>query len=477
MKKPNIILIQVDQWRADCLSSEGHPVVHTPFLDQLAGKGTSFQKAYVAVPSCIASRASLMTGLTQVKHGRLGYEDGHKWDYPVSLAGEFTKNGYQTQAIGKMHVYPERNRIGFDNVVLHDGFLHFSRSGKYELVDDYIPWLREKTNYTSDYFDHGVSCNSYVARPWDKEEYLHPTNFVTSQAIDFLRKRDICDPFFLYVSYHRPHPPYDPPLWAFEQYLHQTMPPSNVGAWSEKFQYLKQPNNPVAAFDEISPQALQRAKAGYYGHMTHIDHQINRILESLKDYDASENTYIMFTSDHGEQMGDHHFFKKSYPFEGSARLPLILVGPDNTKFTPYNKSKTLIEMRDIMPTLLECAGLPIPTSIDGKSFFKSVFGTDIEINKYIHSEHVLGNNNSVQSIISNQFKYIWISKNGIELFFDLENDPNEIQDLSQDPKHQKLLQDYRNLLINELQNRDEGFVKDKKLVLSCPTVPFKPATS
>ena len=203
--RPNVILICVDQWRGDALSVAGHPVVHTPYLDQLSLGGARFSRAYTACPSCIPARAALMTGLSQESHGRVGYKDGVPWDYEQTgptLAGEFTRHGYQTQAIGKMHVYPERTQIGFQNVILHDGFLHFGRNRQraLDLTDDYLPWLRERTGLQdADYFDHGVNCNSVVARPWDKPEHLHPTNFVVTQAIDFLRRRDPRKPFFLYL--------------------------------------------------------------------------------------------------------------------------------------------------------------------------------------------------------------------------------------------------------------------------------------
>ena len=143
--KPNVILICVDQWRGDCLSIAGHPVVHTPFLDRLALKGARFTRAYTAVPSCIAARAALYTGLGQRTHGRVGYQDGVPWDYPVTIAGEFTRHGYQTQAVGKMHVYPERSQMGFQNVILgqsvqwvtdgHEKFVWFSGTGHEQLFD------------------------------------------------------------------------------------------------------------------------------------------------------------------------------------------------------------------------------------------------------------------------------------------------------------------------------------------------------
>ncbi|PCJ52410.1 MAG: arylsulfatase [Planctomycetota bacterium] len=472
MDKPNIVLIHVDQWRADCLSILGHPVVHTPYLDQLATQGVLFTNAYCATPSCIASRASLMTGLTQTSHGRIGYKDGVPWDYKTTLAGEFTKGGYQTQAVGKMHVYPNRNRIGFENVILHDGFLHFARkNGQYGLYDDYSAWLEEQTSYKAGYFDHGISCNSYVARPWDKEEYLHPTNYVTSQSIDFLRKRDPTKPFFLYMSYHRPHPPYDPPSWAFDQYINEDMPEPNVGDWSDKFAYLRNEHSPVAIYDEVDSRTLKRAKAGYYGHMTHIDHQINRFVESLKEYDVDKNTYIVFTSDHGELMGDHNFFRKMVPFEGSAKVPLIISGPIDSKIKRRSQCNELIEMRDIMPTLLDCAGLEIPDVVEGKSLLANAKGAENHLRDYIHGEHTAGPQSSFQWIRSKQYKYLWESGLGIECLFDLEKDPKELNDLSDQKEFSDIFSNHQQLLINELEDRKEGFVKNKKLVTGVNTSP------
>ena len=189
--RPNVVLICVDQWRGDCLSIDGHPVVQTPYLDGWALDGARFARAYSATPTCVPARAALYTGLSQRRHGRVGYQDGVPWDYPVTIASEFTRHGYQTEAIGKLHVYPERSQMGFQHVVLHDGFLHYARAhhADHDRVDDYLPWLRQQLGRDADYFDHGVNCNSVVARPWDKPEHTHPTNFVVTQGIDFLRRR------------------------------------------------------------------------------------------------------------------------------------------------------------------------------------------------------------------------------------------------------------------------------------------------
>lgn len=465
-KAPNMVLICVDQWRGDCLGLSGHPVVKTPFLDQLALQGCRFERAYSATPSCIAARAALMTGLRQESHGRVGYEDGVSWDYPVTLAGEFTRCGYQTQAIGKMHVYPERTQLGFQNVLLHDGFLHFSRK-EGDAVDDYLPWLREKLGDPhADYFETGLNCNSNVARPWDKAESLHPTNWAVTQSIDFLRRRDPRKPFFLFLSFHRPHPPYDPPAWAFEQYLAADMPDVPIGDWSDVYSEYESPapDSPVGRFP---PETVRRARAGYYGNMTHIDHQINRFVESLSP-EERDNTIICFTSDHGELLGDHHLWRKTLPYEGSARIPLILCDLRPDARQRGRVCNSVAELRDVMPTLLDCAELPIPESVEGRSLLPLASGESPVWRDAIHGEH-LAAGGSIQWLTDGHEKYIWMSATGREQLFNLDNDPNELHDrVSEQPER---LSHWRARLIELLAEREEGFVQNGSLVSGCPVQP------
>jgi arylsulfatase len=472
-KRPNVILVCVDQWRGDCLSIAGHPVVHTPYLDQMALEGARFNCAYTPVPSCIAARASLYTGLRPRTHGRVGYQDGVPWDYPVTLAGEFTRHGYQTQAIGKMHVYPERSQMGFQNVILHDGFLHFGRGQNrdYRMVDDYIPWLRQQLGHDADYFDHGVNCNSYIARPWDKPEYVHPTNYVVTQAIDFLRRRDPRKPFLLYMSFHRPHPPYDPPAWAFEQYLDQPMPDVPVGDWVGAFpgyfglassKYFN-PNRPDCLRGEIPAHMLCRARAGYYGHMTHIDHQINRFLEMLREFGLHENTYVCFLSDHGEMMGDHYLFRKGVPYQGSAHVPMILKGPPGGGIQPNAVYDHVVELDDVMPTLLECAGLPVPDTVEGHSFLPIARGETPRWRSHMHGEHVMFDQ-SLHWVTDGHEKYVWFSSTGHEQLFSLDDDPMELEDLARQPSFADHVAHWRQVLVEELDGREEGFTDGRLLI-------------
>jgi arylsulfatase A-like enzyme len=460
---PNILLIQADQWRGDCLSIAGHPVVQTPFLDLLAVGGARFTRAYSATPVCIPARVALHTGLEPHSHGRLEYRDAVPWKYPLTMAGEFARHGHQTRAIGKMHTFPARERLGFEQVELHDGYLRVNRdrrAGDLADNDDYLAWLRREAGLAdADYCEHGLNCNSVAARPWDKEERLHPTNWAVTRALSFLAERDRQRPFFLYVSFHRPHPPYDPPVWAFEQYLRQELPTPPVGDWAEDFADLDKTPLPNAWRARYQPEVLRRAQAGYYGHITHIDHQINRLLEALAEFGLRGETWVCFTSDHGEMLGDHHLFRKGYGYEGSARVPLLLSGPG---VPPLTVSDAVVEQRDIMPTLLACAGLPAPGGIDGKNFLALALGAASGVREWLHGELTLLGE-SHHWLTDGREKYLWFSGSGREQLFALANDPQELRNLSRQPSSAPRLAVWRERLIKKLTGRKEGFVQGGRL--------------
>lgn len=474
--RPNVVLICVDQWRRDCLSIAGHPVVETPYLDELALRGAQFTRAYAATPTCIPARASLLTGLNQHHTGRIGYRDGVPWDYPVTIAGEFTRGGYQTEAIGKLHVYPERSQMGFQHVVLHDGFLHFQRQEgrSHERLDDYLPWLQRELGREADYFDHGVNVNGVTARPWDKPEHTHPSTWLVTEAIDFLRRRDTRKPFFLYLGFHRPHPPYDPPQWAFDRYVDQEMPEPPIGDWIDVLDEHRVDGMHNAHVARYSRRILDRAKAGYYGHLTHIDHQLNRLVEHFRQFGQHDNTWICFVSDHGEMMGDHDLFRKGYAYEGSAGIPLLLSGPPGSGIPPGTRSDAVAELRDIMPTLLDCAGLPVPDGIDGHSLLPVARGEAERVRDYLHGEHTIFGQ-SMQWLTDGHEKYVWWSATGGEQLFDLDADPDECVDLARRSDHAGRVAHWRSILIHELAGREDGLSDGTQLKTGLPAQPLLPS--
>lgn len=464
MKQPNILLIMTDQLRGDCLGITGHPDVKTPYLDTLASKGAIFDHAYSACPSCIAARAALHTGMSQENHRRVGYQDGIPWKYEHTLAGELSRAGYYTQCVGKMHVAPLRNYLGFHNVDLHDGYLHAARykSVSYQdsqlIADDYFFWLKQEKGISADVNDSGIDCNSWIARPFQYEEKYHPTNWVTDRSIDFLRRRDPGKPFFLMASYLRPHPPFDAPSWYFDLYDKKELAPPAIGDWETTDLLERRGRYFDSLTGPVDPELIRQARAGYYACITHLDHQIGRLLMALTEHELQDNTIIMFTSDHGEELCDHHYFRKSMPYEGSTHIPMIISGnPALTGFQPGSVSHRLIELRDVMPTVLDFAGAQIPGSVDGISMIPPASkNAQASSREYLHGEHSYGELSN-HYIVTPYDKYCWFTTDGREQYFNLGRDPKELHDGIHDKEYQERIRYLRSILVRVLKDRPEKF--------------------
>lgn len=471
MKKPNIIFIMTDQLRGDALGYAGHPDVKTPYLDTLATQGVIFDRAYSACPSCIAARAALHTGMDQKHHGRVGYEDNIPWRYPHTMAGELSKAGYYTQCVGKMHVHPLRNYLGFHNVELHDGYLHAARYGHVPykesqfVADDYFYWLKNELGVSADVTDTGIECNSFLARPWCYEEKYHPTNWVTDRSIDFLRRRDPEQPFFLMSSYLRPHPPFDAPAYYFDLYKDKDLRPPFVGDW-ETDRFLKETGR---VFDSksgpIDKELIRQAQIGYYACITHLDHQIGRLIMALTEQELLDDSVILFTADHGEELCDHHMFRKSRAYEGSCHIPFFIWAGKNVEldWKPSSVCHNVTELRDVMPTLLSLIGAPVPDTVDGCSLLPLLKDPEGSVRSWIHGEHSYSEFSN-QWIATETEKYIWLPETGQEQYFNLAEDPHELKDLSHDPQMQERIAVLRGYLIEELKDREEGFTDGEKLI-------------
>lgn len=465
-KQPNIVLIMTDQMRGDCMSGVGHPDVKTPNLDTLIASGTLFPNAYTACPSCIPARAALMTGLSQKNHGRVGYQDRIPWNYDTTLAGELAKASYYTQCVGKMHVHPIRNSLDFHNIELHDGYLHTYRvsstsySENQNYVDDYLYWLKNEKGIDTDVIDTGLECNSWVARPWPYEEKYHPTNWATTRSIDFLRRRDQDKPFFLMTSYVRPHAPYDAPQVYFDMYKDKQLAPPVYGDWNDHHAL----DNNCLVMNNFTgpkdPELIRQQQVGYYACITHIDHQIGRLIQALREHNVYDNTVIIFTSDHGELLSDHCLVRKVFPYQGSVKIPMIM----KTPFSGRKVNDSIVELRDIMPTTIEVAGGDTPANIDGISML-----SDDNQREYLHGEHSFGDMSN-HYIVTKTDKFCWFSKTGKEQYFDLEKDPTETHNAIDDDCYKQRIELLKSYLIKELYDREEGYSDGEQLIVGKQSV-------
>ena len=454
-RKPHLLLITTDQQRGDCLGCAGHPAVETPYIDELAAGGTRFRSAYTSVPSCTPARAAIITGMEPWNHGRLTMTGSDPLEYPATLPGELSAAGYHTQLVGKAHHAPQRARYGFDNMVLDE-------SGRREpgFVSDYHAHFDRAREGEYGYRDHSVDWNSWMARPSHLPEHLHPTYWTAGEGIRALENRDPTSPLFLWLSFARPHSPYDPPQSYWDMYVdHAEIPKAHVGAWSDRYDHNVADVN--APRSHRSDRETHRARAGYYGNITFIDHQIGRFLYEFRkrDPEGLANTLILFTSDHGDMMGDHHHWRKTYAYEGSARIPFVVHWPtawgeDAPRGQVRNEP---IELRDIMPTLLDAAHADIPASVDGSSLLSLANGTSDPWREFVQGEHTscYDDEHGMQYVTDGRQKYVWFHHTGAEQFFDLTTDPGECVDLSAETFWQARIEVWRRRLADIDEQRGD----------------------
>lgn len=457
--RPHVLLIVVDQMRRDALGLNRPGFAHTPHLDQLARDGVNFTRAYSSCPTCIPARAALFTGLSQERHGFTGYDSAPEWKYATTLPRTFTEAGYQTQCVGKMHVEPARATMGFENVVLHDGFLHDKRRKYRDPIqyDDYLPDVRRDLGPSFDIADTGIGCNGYSVRPWPWGERYHPTSWVTSQGVDFLKRRDPTRPFFLKVSYHRPHSPLDPPAPYLDLYAGRPMPAPRRGDWDDGigWQY-SNPENPIPR----EPHFVERARRAYCALVTQIDFEVNRLLIALGDLDLLKDTVVALVADHGDMLYDHGSVRKSLPFEESAGIPLFIRLPNRLREGKgCVTSARLAEIRDLFPTLCAACGIPVPEGLDGQDLLSDGFHREM-----LHGEHTNGPNSN-QWLTDGHEKYCWFPMLDRELLFDLDEDPHETHDLSAERPDRAAF--WRARMVETLDGRPEGYVKDGRLSTDC----------
>lgn len=477
MSRPNVVFLICDQMRGDCMSCDGHPDVKTPYIDSLAAHGVLFENAYSTCPSCIPARASLLTGKTPSHTGRVGYRDCVDWEFDHMMAEEFSAAGYQTACIGKMHVHPPRMSCGFQTLRLHDGLIgHAYRRADVphwqhqDVSDDYLYWLRDHLGQSADVNAAGVDNNSWIARPWPYEERYHPTNWVAEESIRFLETRDRTRPFFLMASFVRPHQPFDAPQCYFDMYRGVELREPAIGDWddveaTERFGSLY---NSMHGCSDASQR--REAMVGYYASITHMDHQIGRILTAVENDFLTRDTIFVFTSDHGEMLFDHHLFRKGLPYEGAARIPLIVQVGANIKKGERraevvgSTSDSVVALMDIMPTLLDLCDIAVPEGVDGLSLAQEVLeGSEIH-RTCVHEEHATSADFAHHAIISKHDKYIWFSKTGREQYFNLDVDPREEHDAIDDEEHRGRIDALRRVLADRLKDREEGFVENGCLV-------------
>lgn len=451
-KRPNILFLMGDQHRGDCLGADGNRVISTPNLDRLANEGARFRCAYTSVPSCTPARAGILTGLSPWHHGMLGYSRVAP-KYPRELPRMIREAGYYTLGIGKMHFHPQRNTHGYHKTILDE-------SGRMP-TSDHRQWFKSVAP-DLDPDATGIGWNDHRARPYVLPEHLHPTAWTGAEAVKFLEGHEAAEPFLLKVSFARPHSPYDPPPRWWKRYQDADLPERVVGDWAERHAQRGKPYGNSLWQGDLGPEKVRRARQGYYGNISFIDEQIGKMLEVLERRGQLENTLILYTSDHGDMTGDHHLWRKTYAYEPSARIPMLVRwGEEMLSAERGQVISQPVELRDLLPTYLDAAGVEYdPKQFDGRSLLDLVRGKTDGWRPYIDLEHATcyAAENNWTGLCDGRIKYVYYAPDGRQQLFDLEHDPGETRDLSSVPEHQQTLRTWRQRMIDHLAERGEPFV-------------------
>jgi arylsulfatase A-like enzyme len=439
----------------------------TPTLNHLAANGVMFTEAYTTTPTCIPARRALMTGTSARTHGDRVFNEHLEMDPKLPTMPQLFRNaGYQAYAVGKLHVYPQRDRIGFDDVILcEEGRRHLSG-----LVDDYEQFLKDE-GFAGQELTHAMGNNRYGVRPWHLPERLHPTNWTTRRMCQEIRRRDPTRPGFWYCSYITPHPPITPPRDYMDLYQSIGVDEPVVAPWAEDFDRLPYAlKKHRANWLDLNPLETRQARIGFYAQCTYIDHQVALLIGTLREEGLLDDTIVMVVSDHGDMLGNHRFWAKPPMFEWSAKIPMILVPTASYDRVGHRQQDDrLAALRDVAPTLLDLCDVPIPETMEGNSLIGD------HRRDSLYCEHHEGPQ-AMRMIRAGDHKLIWYPVGNRFQLFDVIGDPMEMNDLADSPSHAQVRADLTQLLTEELYGSDLEWVKNGTIVGE-PDRPFEIPTN
>lgn len=370
-KKPNILLIQTDQQSAETLALYGNPLVRTPHLERLADRGVIFEHAFCNYPACSPSRSSMMTGRYA---STIRVHANHMLIDPMetTLPQVLKEGGYQTALIGKNHAFPKETlyRV-FDYVVLGEHG---------HLVDGYRddPEVRAAHEWAMKHCWRSPLGHGTNPAPYQK----CGTYLLGESALDYMERSRIPDqPFFLWLSFPDPHTPYQTPEPYASLYRPEDvpMPPHDDLSTKPERQRVM---HMMDAMDRADEGMIRSVRAIHYGMIRFIDDTIGRVMAKLDELGLTEDTVVIFLSDHGDSMGAHGLIQKHNCFYDTfTHVPLIVSWPGRS--LAGNRCPHLVELVDVMPTILELAGCPIPYGVQGRSFAPYLMGKDYQPREFV----------------------------------------------------------------------------------------------
>ncbi len=461
-QRPNVLILYTDQQRWDALGvNDPEGVVQTPNLDRMAAQSTSFQRCYVQNAVCMPSRMSMLTSQYPSSLG-IGCNGIPLPEDTLTVNKLFGLAGYRTANIGKLHFLPHANRdhrephpdYGFDHLVLSD------EPGCY--ADAYLAWVARQNPEAVPM----VNCGLPPARaqwesqmnwpetsnpqprtdihanltPFAADDSLSHSAFVASETIDFLRANG-SQPFFAIAGFYAPHPPLLPPQEYLDLYQRGAM----------RLPYLGDRDEPALA--DFTAEHWRMLRQYYYAYVSQMDHHAGRILDELQALGLDDNTIVVFTSDHGEHLGDHGRLGKGTPgYDSAARVPLLLRYPGH--ITAGQTSTAFVEALDIVPTLLEFTRIQQPYVMQGRSLRPVLTGQSKEHRASVYCEHKEPLRRTTRMVCNDSYMYcaVW-DRQGQALsdeLYDLASDPHQLNNVADQDDYREARMAMRGLLLERI---------------------------
>lgn len=440
---PNILFVFTDMQRADTIRALGNDVIRTPHLDRLVREGTSFTNCFSPCPVCVPARCSMHYGMYPQRTGL--FDNGRMMDdngasYPAVLG----QHGYRTHAIGKCHFTP-------DHLALR-GFQ--SRQTQEEVhsdpkTDDYIAWLRDQ-GY-DDYEPHGARGDMYyLPQISSLPAKAHPSQWISDQSRRFLRDPErSTQPWCLFSSFIHPHPPFTPPKPWHKLYRTPDMPlPFLPDNRTDFHTWINRHQNRYKYRDRgLDLNLVRTIKAYYYATISFVDYQIGRILETLEATNQLENTLIVFSSDHGEFLGDFGCFGKRSMHDASSRVPLIVRYPKT--FPANQRSTTATTLCDLFPTFLAAAGISAEgLQLDGQDLAETALSPNPE--RLVFSQFS-EKSSGIYMAVNAHWKYVYSATDQAEYFFNRQQDPQESVNLAHASEVTEIKNQIKQALLHDLE--------------------------
>ena len=446
-QKPNILFIMFDQMTATALPSYGHPVVKTPHISQLAQEGVVFENAYCNSPLCAPSRFSMMSGQLPSRIG--AYDNASLFPEDIPTIAHYLRDmGYYTCLSGKMHFVGADQLHGFEDRLTTDIY-----PGDFGWIPDWDNFQNRPTWYHNmlSVVQAGLCVTS------NQIDFDEEVGFTSIRKINELARKDDERPFFLLTSFTHPHDPFAITEEYWNRYDHDK---------------IDMPEIPSIPYDELDPhcqrlyhvsamgeyeqteERIRNARHAYYSAISYVDDKVGQLLATLEKTGLKDNTIIVIASDHGEMLGERGMWYKMSHFENAVRVPLIIHAPE--KYTS-RRIKQPVSLVDLLPTLTQIAAgkssVQFADTIDGQTLLPLLEGGKESENASVFGEILCeGAISPVIMIRQGKYKYIYCDEDPEQLY-NLENDPNEMDNLAGQASYETLRESFRSQVMQKWDTR------------------------